>query len=115
MLDVCQVLAGPTGGRLLYEFGADVIKIYGPHSRIGEHGYLNRGKRSILLDVKSRAGQQVFWKLLERSDIVLQNFPPGHGGALRHWLQPGPRPQSGRHLCLGELLWPRPLGSVARL
>ncbi|HEV7664997.1 MAG TPA: CoA transferase [Chloroflexota bacterium] len=77
VLDVCQVLAGPTGGRLLYEFGADVIKIYGPQSRVGEHGYLNRGKRSILLDVKSRAGQQVFWKLLERSDIILQNFPPG--------------------------------------
>lgn len=77
VVDLCQVLAGPTGGRLLHEFGADVIKIYGPHSRIGEHGYLNRGKRSILLDVKSRAGQQVFWRLLERSDVVLQNFPPG--------------------------------------
>ncbi len=77
VVDLCQVLAGPTGGRLLAEFGADVVKIYGPHSRIGGHGYLNRGKRSLLLDVKSRDGQQVFWKLMEHADALLQNFPCG--------------------------------------
>jgi crotonobetainyl-CoA:carnitine CoA-transferase CaiB-like acyl-CoA transferase len=77
VLDLTQVLAGPTSGRLLAEFGADVIKINGPQRRIGSHGYLNRGKRSILLDVESTAGQQAFWKLVERADVVIQNFPRG--------------------------------------
>jgi crotonobetainyl-CoA:carnitine CoA-transferase CaiB-like acyl-CoA transferase len=77
VLDLTQVLAGPTGGRLLAELGADVVKINGPQRRIGSHGYLNRGKRTILLDVESTEGQQVFWKLVERADVVIQNFPKG--------------------------------------
>jgi crotonobetainyl-CoA:carnitine CoA-transferase CaiB-like acyl-CoA transferase len=77
VLDLTQVLAGPTGGRLLADFGAEVIKINGPQRRIGSHGYLNRGKRTILLDVESTEGQQVFWKLVERADVVIQNFPKG--------------------------------------
>jgi crotonobetainyl-CoA:carnitine CoA-transferase CaiB-like acyl-CoA transferase len=70
-------LAGPTSGRILAEFGADVVKINGPQKRIGSHGYLNRGKRTLLLDVESPRGQQVFWKLIERADVVIQNFPKG--------------------------------------
>ena len=77
VLDLTQVLAGPTAGRLLAEFGADVIKINAPQKRIGTHGYLNRGKRSILLDVESAEGQKAFWKLLDRADVVIQNFPRG--------------------------------------
>jgi crotonobetainyl-CoA:carnitine CoA-transferase CaiB-like acyl-CoA transferase len=77
VLDLTQVLAGPTGGRLLAEFGADVVKINGPQRRIGSHGYLNRGKRTVLLDVESPRGQQVFWTLVERADVVIQNFPKG--------------------------------------
>jgi crotonobetainyl-CoA:carnitine CoA-transferase CaiB-like acyl-CoA transferase len=76
VLDLTQVLAGPTSGRLLAEFGADVIKIYPPQRRVGG-GYLNRGKRTILLDVEATEGQQAFWKLVEQADVVLQNFPPG--------------------------------------
>jgi len=82
VLDLTQVLAGPTSGRLLAEFGADVVKINGPQRRIGSHGYLNRGKRTVLLDVESTEGQQVFWKLIERADVVIQNFP--HGTAERY-------------------------------
>ena len=77
ILDLCQVLAGPTSGRVLAEFGADVVKINGPHKRIGSHGYLNRGKRTLLLDVESPRGQQVFWKLVDQADVVIQNFPKG--------------------------------------
>jgi crotonobetainyl-CoA:carnitine CoA-transferase CaiB-like acyl-CoA transferase len=76
ILDLSQVLAGPTSGRILGEFGADVVKVYGPQRRIGG-GYLNRGKRTILLDVESSEGQKVFWKLLDRADVVIVNFPPG--------------------------------------
>jgi len=77
VLDLTQVLAGPTSGRLLAEFGADVVKINGPQKRIGSHGYLNRGKRTLLLDVESPRGQQVFWKLVDQADVVIQNFPKG--------------------------------------
>jgi crotonobetainyl-CoA:carnitine CoA-transferase CaiB-like acyl-CoA transferase len=77
VLDLTQVLAGPTSGRLLAEFGADVVKVNGPQKRIGSHGYLNRGKRTLLLDVESPRGQQVFWKLVDQADVVIQNFPKG--------------------------------------
>jgi crotonobetainyl-CoA:carnitine CoA-transferase CaiB-like acyl-CoA transferase len=76
VIDLTLALAGPTCGRLLGEFGADVVKINPPQSS-GGNGYLNRGKRSILLDVESEPGQQVFWKLVEQADVVLQNFSPG--------------------------------------
>jgi crotonobetainyl-CoA:carnitine CoA-transferase CaiB-like acyl-CoA transferase len=75
VLDLCLALAGPTCGRLLLEFGADVIKINAPHA--GVSGYLNRGKQSLLLDLDSLEGQRVFWKLAEQADIVLENFSPG--------------------------------------
>ena len=75
VVDLCLALAGPTCGRLLGEFGADVIKINAPQS--GGGGYLNRGKRSLLLDVAALEGQQVFWKLVEQEDVILENFSPG--------------------------------------
>ncbi len=75
VLDLCLALAGPTCGRLLLEFGAEVIKIDPPNARAG--GYLNRGKRSLLLDLDSLEGQRVFWKLVELADVVVENFSPG--------------------------------------
>jgi crotonobetainyl-CoA:carnitine CoA-transferase CaiB-like acyl-CoA transferase len=75
VLDLCVALAGPTCGRLLLEFGADVIKINAP--KAGVAGYLNRGKRSLLLNLESFDAQDVFWKLVEGSDVVVENFSPG--------------------------------------
>ncbi len=88
VLDLCIVLAGPTCGRTLAEYGADVIKIEMP-SRSGAgtlpgrpsfHPFnidVNRGKRSIVLDLKTPAGLDVFWTLVERADVVVQNFRDG--------------------------------------
>ena len=75
VLDLCVALAGPTCGRLLLEFGADVVKINAPQAGVG--GYLNRGKRSLLLDLAAFESQQVFWKLVESADVVVENFSPG--------------------------------------
>jgi crotonobetainyl-CoA:carnitine CoA-transferase CaiB-like acyl-CoA transferase len=75
VVDLCVALAGPTCGRLLYEFGADVVKINAPKSGVG--GYLNRGKRSLLLNLESFEAQRVFWGLAEQADVVLENFSPG--------------------------------------
>ena len=79
VLDLCIVLAGPTCGRTLGEFGADVIKIDDPSRPYDYGGNLdvNRGKRSIQLDLKKEEGRQVFWKLLETADVVVENIRKG--------------------------------------
>jgi crotonobetainyl-CoA:carnitine CoA-transferase CaiB-like acyl-CoA transferase len=79
VLDLCIILAGPTLGRTLAEFGADVIKIDNPTrgGYVSSHNDVNRGKRSILLDLKSEAGRNIFWRLLEDADVVAQNYRAG--------------------------------------
>ena len=79
VLDLCIILAGPTCGRTLAEFGADVIKIDNPRREggIASHLDINRGKRSMLLDLATEAGKDVFWRLLEDADVVLQNYRAG--------------------------------------
>lgn len=76
VLDLCIILAGPTCGRTLAEFGASVIKIDDPNRgpTIAFHNSVNRGKRSILLDLKTEDGREVFWRLLEDTDVVVQNY-----------------------------------------
>ncbi len=79
VLDLCIVLAGPTCGRTLAEFGADVIKIEDPRraSQAGAHNDINRGKRSIILDLKTPAGIDVLMRLVETADVLVQNFRKG--------------------------------------
>ncbi|HEY7279748.1 MAG TPA: CoA transferase [Trebonia sp.] len=77
VLDLTQILAGPSSARILGELGAEVIKINAPHRKIFAHGVINRGKKSILLDVQNPAGQDVFWRLVADADVIVQNFPPG--------------------------------------
>ena len=80
VLDLGLALAGPTCGRILAEFGADVVKIGSPDRGVG--GYLNRGKESLLLDIGTLAGQEVYWRLVDHADVVLENFSPGTAGRL---------------------------------
>jgi crotonobetainyl-CoA:carnitine CoA-transferase CaiB-like acyl-CoA transferase len=77
VLDATQILAGPTCGRILAEFGAEVIKINAPvgHPVTG-HNTLNAGKRTILLDIKAPEGLDVFNRLVATSDVFLMNFAP---------------------------------------
>jgi crotonobetainyl-CoA:carnitine CoA-transferase CaiB-like acyl-CoA transferase len=85
VVDVSQVLAGPTAGRTLAEFGADVIKVNNPNEQgagytTNVHRYhtdTNRGKRSILLDLQTDEGKDVFWKLAKDADVVIHNFRDG--------------------------------------
>jgi crotonobetainyl-CoA:carnitine CoA-transferase CaiB-like acyl-CoA transferase len=80
VLDLGLALSGPTCGRILAEFGADVVKIASPGK--GVAGYLNRGKRSLLLDLRAASGQEVFWRLADQADVVLENFSPGTASRL---------------------------------
>ena len=79
VLDLCIILAGPTCGRTLAEYGADVIKIDNPTrgSTVSSHNEVNRAKRSILLDLKTEEGRDVFWRLVEDADVVAQNYRAG--------------------------------------
>lgn len=79
VLDLCIILAGPTCGRTLAEYGADVIKIEAPTRPPAPtfHLDVNRGKRSIVLDLKTPQGLEVFWQLLDGADVVVQNFRNG--------------------------------------
>jgi formyl-CoA transferase len=89
VLDVTQVMAGPFCAMQLCDMGADVIKVEPPggdSSRrmagaIGDdspsYNAVNRGKRGIVLDLKTPSGQDVFRRLARRSDIVIENYRPG--------------------------------------
>ena len=84
VLDLCIILAGPTCGRTLAEFGADVIKIDNPSREGGVafHNDVNRAKRSILLDLKTETGRELFWKLVDQADVLVQNYRKGVVGRL---------------------------------
>jgi crotonobetainyl-CoA:carnitine CoA-transferase CaiB-like acyl-CoA transferase len=89
VLDVTQVMAGPFCAMQLCDMGADVIKVEPPEgdstrrmagaSGTDSPGFnaVNRGKRGIVLDLKSSAGQGAFRRLLHRTDILIENYRPG--------------------------------------
>lgn len=90
VLDLTRVLAGPFCTMLLADLGAEVVKIerpggddarhYGPFLPSGESAYfagINRGKKSIVLDLKYEADRATFLKLVERADVVVENYRPG--------------------------------------
>lgn len=78
VLDLAQVLAGPTVARILAEYGAEVVKIHSFVDRqLAMHLYTNSGKSSIMLDLKTADGMGVFRALSGDADIIVQNFTPG--------------------------------------
>ncbi len=90
VVDLSRILAGPYCTLLMAEMGARVIKVeppkggddaraYGPFVN-GKSTYfasVNRGKESIALDLKSDVDRKIFEKLLEKADVVVENFRPG--------------------------------------
>ncbi len=79
VLDLCIILAGPTCGRTLAEYGAEVIKIdswFRPPTDRQLHD-VGRGKRSICLDITKPPGLEAFYRLLDTADVVLGGFRKG--------------------------------------
>jgi CoA:oxalate CoA-transferase len=91
VLDLSHALAGPFASTLLADYGARVVKVeppgagdisraWGPPFYGSEPAYfvnLHRNKRSVEIDLKHPEGQELFFHLMERSDVVLENYRPG--------------------------------------
>ena len=91
VLDLSRVLAGPLCAQMLADHGASVIKVeppdgdearrFGPpldeRGEVAYFGALNRGKRSIAVDLSRPAGRAVLEKLLADADVLIENFLPG--------------------------------------
>jgi CoA:oxalate CoA-transferase len=90
VIDFSQVLAGPYLGRILAEFGADVIKVEAPRGDLtrqiapkrdrgqsGLYTWANLGKRNVCIDLTHEAGRELARGLVRRADVVLENFRPG--------------------------------------
>ncbi len=90
VLDLTRLLPGPLATMIMGDLGADVIKIEDP--QIGDmtrwfppfrgdegtlFSLLNRNKRSLTLDLKSSKGKDVFIRLVEKTDVIIESFRPG--------------------------------------
>ena len=90
VVDLTRVLAGPYASMILGDLGAEVLKIelpgqgdeargFGPFQN-GESAYftsINRGKKSVSIDLRKAAGQELVKRLAEESDVLIENFRPG--------------------------------------
>ncbi|CAJ2508811.1 Uu.00g138370.m01.CDS01 [Anthostomella pinea] len=77
--ELCRIIAGPTIGRILDEYGAQVMKVTGPETSDVPFFQVdvNMGKHTIMLDLKTEEGKKEFDGLLAEADIVLDGYRPG--------------------------------------
>ncbi|CAN0206324.1 unnamed protein product, partial [Phaeothamnion confervicola] len=83
VVDLSSLWAGPLCGALLARAGLDVIKVESAHRLDGAHrgpsaffDYLNGAKRSLVLDMRSRAGREELLRLVQRADVVIEASRP---------------------------------------
>jgi formyl-CoA transferase len=91
VIEVGTLISGPFAGRLLGDMGAEVIKVeppgqpdplrtWGQAELNGHHFFWTvhaRNKKAVTLDLRGATGREVFLDLVERSDIIVENFRPG--------------------------------------
>ncbi len=103
VIDLGQIYSVPFAGAMLADMGAEVIKIEGPDrmdvtrmngvyadadpgadpwNRISMYNVVNRGKKSLVLDLRGAEGRAILRELIGRSDIVMENFTPR---VMRNW------------------------------
>ncbi|MFB6068794.1 MAG: CaiB/BaiF CoA transferase family protein [Halobacterium sp.] len=95
VVEVGTMISGPTAGRLLADFGADVVKVERPDAddHLRQFGpqvegagvwwkYLSRNKRCVTLDLRADEGAAVFADLVGEADVLIENFRPG---TLERW------------------------------
>ena len=130
ILDLSHALAGPFCSTMLGDFGAQVVKVevpgagdiargWGPPFYKTETAYfvsLHRNKKSIEIDLKTEAGKELFFRMVERFDVVLENYRVGTLDKLGISYEQGPPTQSRYYLLLGiglrpDRALPRPRGA----
>ncbi|XRC92432.1 CoA transferase [Ottowia sp. VDI28] len=91
VIEAAQIMAGPVCGLMLADLGATVIKVEkfpagddarhyqkpGDPALPPSFRMINRGKRSIALDIRTKAGQEVMYRLVRQSDVITENFRRG--------------------------------------
>lgn len=90
VLDLATMMAAPWSATFLADFGADVLKVEHPvtgdharHFGLSKDGEpvfwktLARNKRSVTVDLKTEAGQEIIYRLVREADVVIENFRPG--------------------------------------
>ncbi len=90
ILDFSTLLPGPYATMMLADMGAEVLRVESPHRldlvrvlppRVGKasaaHAYLNRGKKSLALDLKKPGAAEIVHRLVDHYDIVVEQFRPG--------------------------------------
>ena len=89
VLDLTSMVSGPVGAMILADQGAEVIKVEPVSGELVRHMAAthngvnpvffscNRGKKSLALDLKSKEGKEILFKLAEDADVFMQNFRPG--------------------------------------
>ena len=100
IVEYCNMVSGPYCAKLLADMGADVFKIEQPHSgddsrrrgpfpddiphqeKSGLFLYLNSNKKGLTLDAKKNAGEKIFKKLIEQTDVLIEDRSPGEMEAL---------------------------------
>src|SRR5207245_2683868 len=130
VLELSHIVAGPSGGLLLADLGADVIKVEEPRggdqsrampNRGSTFYALNRNKRSLAVDLKSEAGREIFTRLVRGADILLDNYAPGGWPRWAAWsTASGPGAASAFRLGCSRApsgswpsTWPRPASTVS--
>ncbi len=90
ILELGQIIAGTYGGQVLSDLGAEVIKIEPPQGDLGRNPSIapyrglsglfltfNRNKKSVVINLKNESGRRLFYELVKKSDVVIDNFRPG--------------------------------------
>ena len=90
VIDMTQFLSGPMCSMILSDLGAEVIKFerppvgdtsrYSPPGKLGASSYfvsLNRGKKSVLMNLKDPRQKEAFLEIVKKADILIENFKPG--------------------------------------
>ena len=112
VIDITTAWAGPVAAMFFADLGAEVIKVEGPNkpdvtrllepfadfipgiNRSGYHAFCNRGKKSLIVDLKTSEGVITLKKLVKISDVLIENFPPrvmdglGLGYKILHAINP---------------------------
>lgn len=86
VLEFSHAVLGPACGLVLADLGAEVIRIEPPDGDptrklkgfgTGYYPFFNRNKKSLAIDIKTDAGREVIFKILESTDVLIENFGPG--------------------------------------